>query len=239
MRALPSKFKGRASQARSPSSLAPPRDGRIAFRPAPDRGATLPDATTMLRSLLTLSTTLALSATALHAQTAPLRAAPSGRATSEVTLIPAQGQPAAGAPATVIRVDYGQPHLRGRALHTDSLVPYDQPWRTGANAPTTLRTDVPLTLGGAAIAPGTYVLFTLPTRAGWKLIVQRSADPTVATPYDAANDVARVDLRRRPLATPLESLTMWLVPSNQPGAARGELRLAWGAEELSVDWSVR
>ena len=195
----------------------------------------------MLRSLLTLSTTLALSAATLRAQTPtpPLRAAPSGRGTSEVALIPAQGQPAAGAPATVIRVDYGQPHLRGRALHTDSLVTYDQPWRTGANAPTTLRTDVPLTLGGSPIAPGTYVLFTLPTRAGWKLIVQRSADPTVATPYDAANDVARVDLRRRTLATPLESLTMWLVPSTQPGPARGELRLAWGAQELSVDWSVR
>jgi hypothetical protein len=194
----------------------------------------------MLRSLLTLSTTLALSAATLHAQTAStLRVMPSGRATSEVALAPAQGQPAAGAPATVIRVDYGQPHLRGRALHTDSLVPYGQPWRTGANAPTTLRTDVPLTLGGSAIAPGTYVLFTLPTRAGWKLIVQRSADPTVAAPYDAANDVARVDLRRRTLATPLESLTMWLVPSNQPGPARGELRLAWGAQELSVDWAAR
>lgn len=201
----------------------------------------------MMRSLPTLALThaltLALSAGALHAQPALLRPAPSGRATSEVALAypRPQGQPAAGADTAtrVIRVDYGQPHLRGRRILTDSLVPYDQPWRTGANAPTTLRTDVPLTLGGAAIAPGTYVLYTLPTRAGWKLIVQRSADPTVAGPYDQANDVARVDLRRRALATPIESLTMWLIPSTQPGPARGELRLAWGTEELSVDWAVR
>jgi hypothetical protein len=198
---------------------------------------------------LTLGATLALAAPiaapTLHAQGAPtLRPQPSGRGTSEIALVYPQGQApqgaAAAAPAApkVIRLDYGQPHLRGRTLHTDSLVPYDVPWRTGANGSTTLRTDVDLTLGGAAIPAGTYVLFTLPTRAGWKLIVQRN-EAQSATAYDAKLDVARVDLRRRTLATPLESLTMWVVPSTQPGAARGELRLAWGAEELSVDWVAR
>ena len=38
----------------------------------------------------------------------------------------------------MIRVDYGQPHLRGRKILTDSLIPYDKVWRTGANAATTL-----------------------------------------------------------------------------------------------------
>ena len=191
----------------------------------------------MLRPLLALSTTLALSAATLAAQPT-LRPQPSGRGTSEVTLVYPQGQAPAGATPKVVRLDYGQPHLRGRALHTDSLVPYDTPWRTGANGSTTLRTDADLTIGGAAIPAGTYVLFTLPSRAGWKLIIQKS-DAQSATAYTASYDVARVDLRRRALATPLESFTMWVVPSTQPGAARGELRLAWGSEELSVDWSVR
>src|SRR5689334_2984594 len=76
---------------------------------------------------------------------AGLRPAPSGRATSVVSLsvprdpnapAPPAGQ-AAPAPVTIV-LDYGQPHLRGRKLHTDSLVPYDAPWRTGANDATTL-----------------------------------------------------------------------------------------------------
>ena len=74
----------------------------------------------------------------------------------------------------VIRVDYGQPHLRGRILHTDSLLPYDKPWRLGANGVTTLTTDVDLVLGGATIPSGTYVLYAIPGRATWKLVVQRN-----------------------------------------------------------------
>lgn len=176
-------------------------------------------------------------AAALRAQTG-LRPAPSSRATSEVTLSYPRGQGPEGAKPVSIRLDYGQPHLRGRTLHTDSLVPYDKPWRTGASAPTTLTTDVDLVIGGAPVPKGTYVLLTLPSRAGWKLIIQKSAGQT-GMDYDAANDIVRVDLRRRELAAPIESFSMWLIPSLDPGAAHGELRLAWGAEELSTSWSVK
>ena len=185
--------------------------------------------------LLALST---FSVTTVSAQ-AGLRPALSGRGTSEVTLArpTAPGQAESTEPAMKIRIDYGQPHLRGRTLHTDSLVPYDKPWRTGANGPTTLTTDVDLDLAGASLAKGTYVLFTLPSRAGWKLIIQKNAGQE--GPYDAAHDVARVDLRVRQLTSPIESLSMWLIPSAAPGGARGELRLAWGTTELSSDWTVK
>jgi hypothetical protein len=205
----------------------------------------------MRQPLLLAPLALALAAGTLSAQSTPpgqagqpaRRAMPSTRATAEVSLaVPqAPGQAAGGgaatpAPPAVIRVDYGQPHLRGRRLFTDSLVPYDRPWRTGANAATTLRTDVPLTLGGAQLDAGTYVVLTLPSRTGWKLILQREGAPAE---YSAANDVARVDLRTRTLPAPIESFSIWLIPSTQPGAARGELRMAWGTTELSTDWVVR
>ena len=119
-------------------------------------------------------------------------------------------------------------------------MPYDQPWRTGANAPTTLTTDVDLVIGGASVPKGRYVLQTLPSRAGWKLLVQRDVGQGTenAPPYDPSHDVARVDLRRSALPVPLESLTFWLVPSTQPGPAHGELRLAWGTVLLATDWSM-
>ena len=145
---------------------------------------------------------------------------------------------APAASVSVIKLDYGQPHLRGRALHTDSLVPYDKPWRLGANASTSLSTDVDLVLGGVTVPKGNYVLYALPGRAGWKLIVQKSAGQS-AMEYAAANDFARIDLKRRELSSPMESLTMWLIPSLDPGPARGELRFAWGTEELSVPWTVK
>lgn len=192
------------------------------------------------RPILPALAILATVAMPLAAQGA-MRAAPSGRATTEVVLTFADSAARAAASPAKIRIDYGQPHLRGRKLLTDSLVPYDKPWRTGANAATTLTTDVELVLGGISLPKGTYVLQTMPSRAGWKLLVQKEVGQTPmqeAMTYDPANDVARVDLRVSTLSAPLESLTFWLIPS--PGAsARGELRLAWGTIALATDWVVR
>ncbi len=171
-----------------------------------------------------------------------MNVAPSGRGTTEVTLVLADSAARAAATPSKIKIDFGQPHLRGRSILTDSLVPYDQRWRTGANNATTLTTDVDLVLGGATIPKGSYVLETLPSRSGWKLIVRKEVvvpDGAQAPPYDPANDVARVDLRQTTLGAPLESLTFWLIPSRESGNPQGELVLSWGAMSLSTTWAVK
>ncbi|HEX6048519.1 MAG TPA: DUF2911 domain-containing protein, partial [Gemmatimonadaceae bacterium] len=134
-----------------------------------------------------------------------------------------------------ITIDYGQPHLRGRTLHTGNLVPWDRPWRTGANEATKLTTDVDLTIGGAQLARGTYYILTHPSQSGWKLTLHRD------NPLETQNaaEVARIDLRRRELPMAIESLTITLIPATGEGAPRGELRIGWGTTELSTDWSVR
>lgn len=168
----------------------------------------------------------------------PLQAAPSGRGTSEVSLTPANAPQGATVTPSVIKLDFGQPHLRGRVLHTDSLVPYDQPWRLGANAATTLHTDVDLTIGTAQVARGTWILEAIPGRTTWVLLIKR-ATGTGPMGQTLSEEVARTNLRLRTLGTAIESLTMWLIPARGQGPARGELRFAWGTSELSVDWSVR
>lgn len=169
------------------------------------------------------------------AQTAP-RFVPSGRATSEITMAMPEGTPDSVTPLR-IRVDHGQPHLRGRTLHTDSLVPFDKVWRTGANATTTLTTDLGIMIGGVKLPAGRYALLTIPSAGTWKLIIQKDAGE-MAGPYDAAADLARVDLVRRELATPVESLSMWLIPSIEPGVLGGELRVVWGSTELSTPFTA-
>lgn len=166
-----------------------------------------------------------------------LRPQPSGRAVTEVVLAYPQGQQPVGASNVTIKIDYGVPHLRGRSLHVGDVVPYDSSWRTGANALTTLTTGTNLRIGGVLVPKGTYVVYTLPTRQSWKLMLQKPVGQS-ASVYDPAHDVARVDLRHTTLAQPLESLTIWLIPSTARDAARGELRLAWGTAQLSTDWIV-
>ena len=169
-----------------------------------------------------------------------MRVAPSGRATTEVTLTLVDSVARAATKPSTIRIDYGQPHLRGRALNTDSLVPYDKPWRTGANGATMLTTTVDLVIGGSSVPKGTWVVQTLPSRTGWKLLIQKdmSQSPMAAAmAYKPENDVARIDLRQSTVATPLESLTMWLIPT--PGTSRGEFHMAWGTVAFATDWSVK
>jgi hypothetical protein len=174
------------------------------------------------------------------------RAAASTRATTSVLIDRRQfeggwNEAIVAGPAR-IEIDWGQPHLRGRnVIGMPGVVPWDSVWRTGANMATQLRTEVDLTLGTAFIPRGIYTLFTLPSRNGWKLIVSRQTLQW-GTDYDPAQDLARIDLRARALAEPIESLTFWLVPAIESGQSttfpHGVLKLAWGTTELSTDWRV-
>jgi hypothetical protein len=141
-----------------------------------------------------------------------------------------------------IAINYGQPHLRGRSvIGMPGVVPWDSVWRTGANMSTQLSTEVDMTLGGTFIPRGIYTLFSLPTRNGWKLVVSKQVLQW-GTDYDPTQDFARIDLRSRSLAEPIESLTFWLVPAieNPPSTTfpHGVLKFAWGNTELSTDWRV-
>lgn len=193
----------------------------------------------MLRSRLALAASalgaLALVSLPLSAQQA-LRAGASGRASTTVTLaVPrVQGQPAP--PSFKVSIDYGQPHARGRVVAGALADDLGKIWRLGANEATTFTTEVDLDIGGTTVPKGTYSLFAETTKGAWKLVVSKKTGEW-GTEYDQAMDLARIPLRERTLSSPLESLTMWLIPATD--GARGELRFAWGTLEHSVNWSVK
>lgn len=196
-----------------------------------------------MRTALPLVALSLLLAAPLAAQPGAYRAAPSTRAIAEVslTLVDTVAQRAAGKPA-LIRVDYGQPHLRGRHINTDSLVPFGTVWRLGANGATLFSTDVDLTIGGRDVPKGRYVAQALPTPTGWTLILQKETTGAATVnlaPYDASKDAARIALTTSVLRTPVESLLIWLVPSSTSGGQRGELRIAWDSVMLVTEWAVR
>jgi hypothetical protein len=140
-----------------------------------------------------------------------------------------------------LAISYGQPHARGRRID-GGLIPRDTVWRFGANAATTLHSDVNLVLDTLHLRRGDYALFVLRTAAGWQLIVNRGTGMW-GTDYDPADDVGRVALVARARAEPEESLTIYLVPdAPRPGTGyadlQGRLRIVWGATELSTTWRM-
>lgn len=120
-------------------------------------------------------------------------------------------------------VDYGRPLARGRTLLGD-VIPYDYVWRTGANAATQFTTSAPIRLGGIALAPGTYTLWTLPRRDGVSLIVNRQTGQW-GTGYGPAYDIGRTPLASDAPAAPAEEFTISIEPKD---AHSGVLALAWG-----------
>lgn len=140
-----------------------------------------------------------------------------------------------------IAITYGQPHARGRKVE-GGLIPRDTVWRFGANASTTLHSDVDLMLGTLALPRGDYSLFILNASGGWSLIVNRGTAQW-GTDHDASKDIGRVALTSRTLAEPEEALTVYLIPeSPNPrtgyGTLRGTLKIKWGRTELTVPWRV-
>jgi hypothetical protein len=140
-----------------------------------------------------------------------------------------------------IAITYGQPHARGRKVE-GGLIPLDTVWRFGANAATTLHTDLDITLGTLKLPRGDYSLFILYTRTGYSLIVNRGTGQW-GTDRDASTDIGRITLTSRTMAEPEPSLTIYLVPeSPRPGSGyaelRGVLRITWGTTELTTSWQV-
>ena len=168
---------------------------------------------------------------------------PSGRATSEITLTLADtaAQRAAGA-AKIMRVDYGQPHLRGRKLHTGDLVPYGTAWRLGANEATVFTTDVDINIAGGDLPKGRYVLFALPEKEQWTLIFQKEttgAASVAATQYSASKDFLRVPLMMLGNQDPMESLSIALVPDVTSPVTRGMLHIMWDKVMLVAAWELK
>lgn len=123
-----------------------------------------------------------------------------------------------------LTIDYSRPAQRGRTLLGD-LLPYDQVWRTGANAATQLTTSEAIALAGVTLRPGTYTLFTLPGRQGVTLIINGQSGQW-GTYYNAARDVARRPMMVESLAETVERFTIRL--------DTGRLVMEWG----SFRWSA-
>jgi hypothetical protein len=128
-----------------------------------------------------------------------------------------------------VSINYHRPFMRGRKI-MGGLVPYGQVWRTGANDATTLKTDVALNIGGTNVPAGTYTLYSLPSEGAWKLIINKQTGQW-GTEYSENQDLARVDMQKEKLPSPVEEFTIsW----KKKGESAADLVLEWENTRLSV-----
>lgn len=134
---------------------------------------------------------------------------------------------------TDFAVDYSSPGVKGREIW-GGLVPYDELWRTGANAATTLTASRDFTFGGKQVPAGTYALFSIPGKNGWTVILNTNAKSSGTSGYDEKNDVARVTAK--PEKAPARERLTFLFADTADASTR--LDLEWAGLRVSVPIQV-
>lgn len=135
--------------------------------------------------------------------------------------------------AANLEIAYGRPFKRGRVIF-GNVVPWNEVWRTGANAATQFTTTADLMFGNTLVPAGKYTLWSLPAQNGAKLIINRQTGQW-GTEYDAKNDLARLDLTSTALARPVDEFTFALVPQGSGGV----LKFSWDDREYSIPFRVK
>lgn len=105
-----------------------------------------------------------------------------------------------------IKVAYSSPRAKGRKIF-GGLVPYGEPWRTGANEATAFVTDANLTIGGKDIPGGSYTMFTVPNQDKWTLIISKKTGEW-GIPYPEGEDLVRADMSVSKTSGPVENFSI-------------------------------
>jgi hypothetical protein len=112
----------------------------------------------------------------------------------------------------------------------DSLVPLGPVWRTGANEPTTLTITDSMTIGGATLSPGRYVIFTVPQVSEWRIVFNTTPDTEPARMFTSLHRVAIGAGRVEPMASAVEQFTIRAVADS----ANPAFTLEWGTRRVRV-----
>lgn len=98
---------------------------------------------------------------------------------------------------TEFTLTYSRPGVKGRAIW-GGLVPWDKPWRTGANAATTLTFADDVTVEGQPLPAGSYAIVTVPGQQQWTVAFSRQKDLWRVATYDPKEDQLRVTVKPQP-----------------------------------------
>lgn len=135
----------------------------------------------------------------------------------------------------LVKVCYGSPQMRGREIMGE-LVPFDRPWRLGANEATRIYVPSAGTIAGVEVEPGWYSLYTVPSANSWQIFVNASSERW-GIPISGevtAENVGSGTVNVQSTDAPVEGLTMTL---RRNGASGAILRIEW--EETRVEVPIQ
>ena len=136
-----------------------------------------------------------------------------------------------------IELTYSRPNIKGRtALKEKSeLAPLGSLWRLGANAATKIKFTDKVTIGGTELEAGTYVIYAIPGKEIWDVIINKGVNNWGTDGYKEAEDVVRVKVKAQKAANFAETFTMQFA---NIAAETCELHMAWAGVQVAVPIST-
>jgi len=143
-----------------------------------------------------------------------------------------------------VTIVYGRPYTKDPTTGQNrkiwgELVPYGEVWRTGADEATLLITQKPILIGETTIQAGAYTLWTFPGEDGaaqWIINKQVGQWGIGPGSYDKERDLARIDLKKEALDTPVDQFTMAIAKNPSGG---GILSMTWESTAYSTPFTVQ
>lgn len=136
---------------------------------------------------------------------------------------------------TDVTLEYSRPNMRGRTIFGD-LVPYNQIWRTGANARTKITFSDDVTVGGQTLKAGTYAIFTKPSEKSWEVYFYTDhAGGGTPENWDESKVAAKVTAEVYPMPMKIETYTMTFDDLTSNSAVLGML---WSDVYAGVKFEV-
>jgi hypothetical protein len=124
-----------------------------------------------------------------------------------------------------VKLSYARPSAKGRKVFGE-LVPYDQIWRTGANASTKLTFAEDVKIEGNNLKAGTYALYTIPGQNEWTVIIHTNTRhrSLAGDVYKPAEDAFRFKVKPTRLAHHVETFS---IEFTDLAASSAKLALSW------------
>lgn len=158
-------------------------------------------------------------------------------APAHADLVLPRTSPNAGATQTIgttdLSIKYCRPSVKGRAIW-GALVPYDKPWRTGANEIPQFTSSTDVQIEGQPLPAGTYGLVTIPGTSQWTIVFSKQNDMWGSFDYDSTKDQLRV--RVTPAEAPM--LEAMQFTFDDPTPTSTTLALRWEKVRVPVRVTV-
>ncbi len=132
-----------------------------------------------------------------------------------------------------IELTYSRPSIKGRKLFMDNsdLAPLGKLWRTGANAPTRLHFSDFVNMGGKDLDSGSYVLYTIPGKTEWEIILNKGINNWGTEGYKENEDVVRFKVPVSEATPSAETFTMQFANITPESC---DLYIRWGITLVKV-----